>query len=246
MTVVKRYATDSDCYKANVNKSDSRYTTFQERGPSGLMLHSVGCAQPSGEVFAKLWNKPNYQVCPHAAIDANTGVVYQTLPWNYRGWHAGTSLCNNAYVGVEMCESSKINYTRYDKFEIIDKQKAQRDCECAYNSAVELFADLCKKFSINPLTGIISHNEGGKRGIASNHTDPEHYWTGLDMSYTMDGFRAAVKAKIVAAEDTIKKPIRIVTGAFNSTEYAKLYLKEVNSCFPGSYPVDGDWRAIQL
>ena len=41
---------------------------------------------------------------------------------------------------------------------------------------------------------ILSHREGHARGIASNHGDPTHLWTQLNMGYTMDGFRRAVKA----------------------------------------------------
>ena len=64
--------------------------------------------------------------------------------------------------------------------------------------SVELFAMLCKKYSLNPLADgvIISHKEGSSRGIASNHGDPEHLWNGLGMGYTMDGFRKAVAAAI--------------------------------------------------
>ncbi len=36
---------------------------------------------------------------------------------------------------------------------------------------------------------IISHAEGYKRKIASNHGDPEHLWRGLGLNYTMDTFR---------------------------------------------------------
>ena len=39
---------------------------------------------------------------------------------------------------------------------------------------------------------ILSHNEGGKRGIASGHVDPEHLWRGLSLPYTMEGFRRDV------------------------------------------------------
>jgi hypothetical protein len=45
-----------------------------------------------------------------------------------------------------------------------------------YEAAVELFAMLCKKYSLDPLADgvVISHREGHSRGIASNHGDPEH------------------------------------------------------------------------
>lgn len=73
------------------------------------MLHSVGCPQPSANVFIKQWNKSGIQKCVHAFIEAN-GDVYQTLPWDHRGWHAGGN-ANNTHIGVEMCEPSTIKYT---------------------------------------------------------------------------------------------------------------------------------------
>lgn len=55
---------------------------------------------------------------------------------------------------------------------------------------------LCKQFNLDPLADgvILSHKEGCARGIASNHDDPEHLWNQLGMNYTMNTFRAAVKA----------------------------------------------------
>ena len=60
--------------------------------------------------------------------------------------------------------------------------------KAAYESAVELFAYLCKLYGLDPLSDgvIVSHREGCERGIASNHGDPEHLWKGLNMGYTMD------------------------------------------------------------
>lgn len=202
MAVIEMFATKSPCWKANATRADSRYANFQDNGPSGLMLHSVGCAQPSAEVFVNRWNREdNQSVMCHGVIDANDGNTRQALKWNYRGWHcAGTG--NNTHIGVEMGESSYIKY-RTDKpwlFDILDKAKAQQHCRTAYNGAVELFAMLCKKFNLNPLTQICSHKEGNAKGIASAHGDPEHYWAGLGMPYTMDGFRSDVKAKMEEAE----------------------------------------------
>ena len=170
------------------------YTAGRKITPQGLMLHSVGCAQPSAEVFTKRWNSEDYtRACIHAFIDANTGDVHQTLPWEYRAPHGGGAV-NNTHIGVEMCESSYIKYIgTSDRFTIIDKEKAWAHCTTAYKSAVELFAYLCKKYGLDPIADIISHNEGGKRGIASKHSDPEHYWTQLGIGYTMAGFRQDVK-----------------------------------------------------
>ena len=231
MQIVESFLTLNPCYTANVNKQDSRYTTFQDRGPLGLMLHSVGCAQPDASVFIARWNKPTYNnACVHAFIDANSGVIFQTLPWNYRAWHCGGS-ANNTHCGIEMCESKYIKYTGGASFQVLDKAKAQEDAKRTYDSAVELFAYLCEIYAIDPLTGIISHKEGGKQGVASGHVDPEHYWSGLGLSYSMDSFRAAVKKK-VDKEDVI---YRIQVGAFRNRTYAEAYLAKVQANYPNAY-----------
>ena len=198
MNINKRFLTKNLCYIRNTQRADARYIRFQDSPPSGLMLHSVGCAQPSAQVFCDLWDKADESLpCVHAFVDANTGDVVQTLPWQFRAWHCGGS-GNNTHIGVEMCESGAVRY-RADKpwlFDVLDKSKAQADCKRAYDSAVSLFAELCETYKLNPLTQIISHKEGTAKGIASNHGDPEHYWAGLGMSYTMDGFRRDVKKKM--------------------------------------------------
>jgi len=177
------------------------YTAGKKITVKGLMLHSVGCPQPSAMAFINNWNSPSYKsACVHGFIDGNTGAVYQTLPWNHRGWHGGVS-SNNTHIGVEMCEPAGIKYTGGSNFTVSDKVKAQESVRKTYNAAVELFAMLCKKYNLNPLTAIISHKEGHAQGIATNHGDPEHLWKGVGLSYTMDGFRNDVKNIINNTED---------------------------------------------
>ena len=172
------------------------YTAGRKITVKGLMLHSVGCPQPSASVFIKNWNKSTYNnACVHGFIDANDGTVYQTLPWNHRGWHGGGS-SNNTHIGVEMCEPACIKYTSGANFTCSDLASARAAAKRTYDSAVELFAMLCKKFNLDPLKDICSHKEGCVKGIASNHGDPEHLWTQLGMGYSMDSFRKAVKAKM--------------------------------------------------
>ena len=174
------------------------YTAGRKISVKGLMLHSVGCPQPSASVFIKNWNKATYKnACVHGFIDANDGTVYQTLPWNHRGWHGGGS-SNNTHIGVEMCEPSCIKYTSGASFTCTDKDAAIAVAERTYKAAVELFAMLCEEYNLNPLADgvIVSHKEGYARGIASNHGDPEHLWRQLGMAYTMDTFRTEVKAEM--------------------------------------------------
>ena len=160
-----------------------------------LVLHSVGVGQPNAAVFLKNWNKPTYtRACVHAFIDANNGVVYQTMPWDWRAPHAGGSWLNDNAIGVEMCESSYIKYIgKTDRFTINNHAAALAHAKVTYMSAVELFAYLCLRFNLNPLEDIYSHNEAhDDHGLASDHSDPEHYWDQLGTGYTMDGFRKDV------------------------------------------------------
>ena len=190
MQIIESIMTKNPCYTAG------RTITVK-----GLMLHSVGCPQPNAQVFIQNWNRSDYKTaCVHGFIDGNTGVVYQTLPWNHRGWHGGGS-SNNTHIGVEMCEPSVIKYTGGSSFTCSDKVKAQESVKKTYKAAVELFAMLCTKFNLNPLKDIVSHREGHALGIATNHGDPEHLWKGVGLNYTMDGFRADVKNKMENKED---------------------------------------------
>lgn len=188
MKIIKSYLTNNPCYKEG-----------RKIKVSGLMLHSVGVNQPNASVFINQWNKESYgDACVHAFIEGS-GNVYQTLPWNMRGWHCGGS-GNDTHIGVEMCEPSQLNYSGGDRFTVSDREAAVEYVNSAYNTAVELFAYLCREYGLNPLTQICSHNEGYDMGIATNHSDPEHLWRGLGMAYTMDGFRRAVKSKMTSED----------------------------------------------
>lgn len=181
------------------------YTAGKKITVKGLMLHSVGCPQPSAAVFVKNWNRADYdRACVHAFIDGNTGNVHQTLPWNHRGWHGGGK-CNDTHIGVEMCEPACIKYTGGSTFTCTDKATAMTVVQRTYDTAVSLFAHLCTMYKLDPLTDIISHKEGGVKGIASKHSDPEHLWQQLGMGYTMNTFRKAVKAAMGGASDTTTK-----------------------------------------
>lgn len=185
MEIVEKFLTQNPCYTAG-----------KKIAIKGLMLHSVGCPQPSAEVFIKAWNSPNEaRACVHAFIDGNTGSVYQTLPWDYRAWHCGGN-ANNTHIGVEMCEPACIKYTGASSFDCTNHDAAVAVVKCTYNAAVELFAYLCKQYGLDPESDgvIISHKEGHDRGLASGHADPSHLWDGLQIGYTMAGFRRDVKA----------------------------------------------------
>ena len=186
----------------SILKKNPCYTAGRKITVKGLMLHSVGCPQPRASVFINSWNSASFdRACVHGFIDGNDGTVYQTLPWNHRGWHCGSSIngsANNTHIGVEMCEPACITYTGGASFKCSDLATARAVAKRTYEAAVELFAMLCKQYGLDPLADgvIISHKEGHARGIASNHGDPEHLWSQLGMGYTMNTFRKAVKDKL--------------------------------------------------
>lgn len=186
MTIIKVIAEKNKCYQAG-----------GVLHPQGIMLHSVGCAQPSAAVFARSFNQfqpGGASVCVHAVAQAD-GTVYQLLPWEMRGWHCGGS-ANSTHISVEMTEpSAGMTYA-----------EAAEQIAGTYRTAVELFAALCKKYGLDPVRDgvIIGHAEGHRRGVASNHADPELLWRTYDMGYTMDGFRADV-AEAMAAKNTDKE-----------------------------------------
>lgn len=228
MNLIQSILTQNPCYTAG------RKITVK-----GLMLHSVGCPQPSAAVFVKNWNNANYtSACVHGFIDGNTGDVHQCLPWNHRGWHCGTGTsgqsANNTHIGVEMCEPACIKYTSGANFTCSDTATAKAVAARTYNSAVELFAMLCKEFNLDPLADgvIISHKEGCARGIASNHGDPEHLWNQLGTGYTMDGFRKAVKAAMSGA--TVEGYTSIAGTAKATVGQMTAYIKAKNPAVPAS------------
>ena len=159
MRIVESFLTRNPCYAAG------RKITVK-----GLMLHSVGCPQPRASAFVRSWDSPAHGgSCVHGFIDGEDGTVYQTLPWNHRGWHCGSGgrgSGNNTHIGVEMCEPACIRYTAGSNFTCSDVDAARAVAERTYRAAVELFAMLCVKYGLDPLADgvVISHREGCARG----------------------------------------------------------------------------------
>lgn len=205
--IIKSYLTKNPCYNS-----------IRTITPKGLMLHSVGVNQPRAQVFIDTWNDPDYKrACVHAFIDALDGKIYQTLPWAKRAWHCGGS-GNNTHIGVEMCEPSGIAYTRgSSKFKVVgDRDVVLQQVRRTYKSAVYLFARLCQIYNLDPEEPgtILSHHEGFKHGIATNHGDPEHLWKGTGSQYTMGEFRSDVAAQLWALRQNGSKKPDVVPGEF--------------------------------
>ncbi|MBM6693709.1 LysM peptidoglycan-binding domain-containing protein [Pseudoflavonifractor capillosus] len=210
MRLIKCMLTANDCYKAG------RTIT-----PKGVMVHSTGANNPlvaryvqpvegqkdeaqlkaeiGGNRNANDWNNPGLDVCTHAFVgklaDGGVGTV-QTLPWNHRGWHAGTGTsggsANNTHISFEICEDDLTDEGYFRK---------------VYQEAVELTAMLCKTYNLNPLADgvVICHSEGYQRGVASNHADVMHWFPKFGKS--MDTFRADVSKAMTPAQVKPQPPV---------------------------------------
>lgn len=196
VNIVESYATKNRCYQQNNKFSPA---------PQGCMLHSVGCPQPNANVFVKNWNTPDVSVCVHLVIGAD-GIAYQILPFGQKGWHSGSGTkgsANQTHIGMEMTEPATIKYTSGSNWiETGDGSNTKAHVLATYRHAVEVFAYLCKLHNLDPERDgvVISHSEGNKRGIASNHGDVEHLWRFFGL--TMNQFRADVKAAMAGADIT--------------------------------------------
>ena len=171
LEIITNYMTRNDCYTAN-----------RKIEVKGLMLHSTATPGVMAKDWFTRWNKSykakeiNRQVCVHGFIDDKE--CYQYLPWDHRGWHAGGK-ANDTHIGVEMCEPKNLD----------DKEYFKR----VYDNAVELFAKLCREYNLTA-DKIITHSEGYKLGIASNHADVMHWFPRHNK--TMDDFRTDVANKL--------------------------------------------------
>lgn len=224
MNLHKLILTKNACYKAG-----------KTIVPKGIMVHSTGANNPNlkryigpddgllgKNQYNNHWNQDRpggRQVCVHGFIGKladGTIATYQTLPWNHQGWHGASGpkgSVNDTHIGFEICEDGLTDAFYFN---------------AVYKEATELCGYLCKKYGFNPLADgvIIGHYEGYRRGIASNHADPGHWF--LKHGRSMDSFRTEVKRLITETDkyesiDT-KKLFRVQIGAFSVKENADAML----------------------
>jgi len=185
-----KFMTRNDCYTAR-----------RKITPKGIMVHSTATPGVMAADWFSRWNKSykageiNRQVCVHAFIDDKE--VWQYLPWNHRGWHAGGD-ANNTHIGFEICEPGGFSYSGGSTMVDYDVKKNEAYFRAAWKNAVELCVYLCKIYNLTE-KDILSHAEGNKKGIASNHSDVGHWFP--KHGENMDSFRAAVK-KVLDMKDS--------------------------------------------
>lgn len=194
-------------------RSNDCYKTGRIIKPQGVMVHSTGANNPLLRRYvqpvagtpdreallaalgtnpnANHWNRPGLDACVHGFVGRladGTVASVQTLPWNHRGWHAGTGTsgrsANDTHISFEMCEDG-----------LTDPDYFQQ----AYRAAAELTAMLCARYGLDPLADgvVLCHQDGYRRGIASNHGDVYNWFPRFGMN--MNDFRADV-ARIMRGE----------------------------------------------
>ena len=183
-----------DLYVRFLERNDS-YTRQEKINPQGLMIHSTAVPGVMAKEWFSRWNKSydkgetNRQVSAHAFIDHEE--IWQYLPWDHRGWHAGGT-ANNTHIGVEMVEPPGHRYVG-NTLVGYDPVRNAAFFKSVYERTIALAVVLARMYNFNH-QNIISHNEGGKQGIAAHSQDVEHWFPYHQVS--MDTLRKEVQRRL--------------------------------------------------
>jgi hypothetical protein len=240
----------------------------------GILWHSTGVSnsnlkryiqpsdeKPAADTYAKEkwlevlgknkynndWNHIEKQAGLNAWIGKlATGEVaaVQTMPWDLRPWGCGTGKngsCNDGFIQFEICEATLDDKEYFNK---------------VYKEACELTAYLCKIHNIDPegtttingvkIPTITCHNDAYKLGLASNHSDVNHWFKKHGKS--MKTARADV-VKLIK-EPEVKKLYRVrksktnaksQVGAFSSLDNAIAVCKKAGA---GYHVFDWEWSIV--
>ncbi len=182
------YCKNNDCYKEGKKLDNVEYLIVHSPAVYPVIIRAQSGA---GGGWYKRWNKPGVEKLVHGFID-DTG-VYNFAPYTMSCWHVGNGYGNAHCIGYELCELQTAS--EFDK---------------VWDNAVGHYAALCKQFGLTA-DKVIGHYEAHKKGIASNHSDPEPYFKRFRKSMT--DFRAAVQARLSGQADD--KPAPAVTKTYN-------------------------------
>lgn len=183
------------------------YWNLPDINVRGLVLHSVGCAQPHADVFAKVFNSPSAKASIHGCIEPGRFIemapIYKQSGRAKKCYHVGSGpkgSRNNTHLGIEMTEPATIKYTGGASFIDFNPANTKKHIEEVTDTAAQVFADLCIFHNI-PVEFITTHRQSHLDGFGGNHGDPEHIWkvTG----YTLADFRKAVQKYIDAKKGDV-------------------------------------------
>lgn len=186
-----RYATENGAYRSG-----------RKINPQGSVNHSVGCAQPSIEVFYKSMNKSSAGWGVNAILGdfhKGDGRILVTMPLNARPWGCGSGKkgsWNNTKVQWEVCEPAGHTYSGGTMIGY-DIAKNQAYFDRMWKMLVAWNVYVVDKFGF-PISGISDHIESYYAGYGSGHADMGHWLPKHGKS--MNALRAEVEAIINGAD----------------------------------------------
>lgn len=183
--------------------ANGAYASGRTITPKGCVNHSVGCAQPSAEVFFSLMNKTDAGWGVNAILGdfhKGEGRILLVMPYDRRPWGCGAGKkgsWNNSRIQWEVCEPAGHTYSggtmiAYDAeknavyFARMWKMLVAWNVYCAVKLGYDAAA-------------INDHAESHRAGYGSNHADVGQWLPRHNKS--MDALRAEVQEILNSEED---------------------------------------------
>lgn len=155
--------------------ANGAYQAGRKINPQGCVNHSVGCAQPSVDVFFNIMNKSSAGWGVNALLGdfhKGDGRILVVLPLDTRPWGCGSGSkgsWNNTKVQWEVCEPAGHTYAGGTMI-AYDVVKNQVYFDRMWKMLVAWNVYLVKKFGYD-INGISDHAESYRAGYGSNHSD---------------------------------------------------------------------------
>lgn len=176
------------------------YTANKKHTGEGCVNHSVGCAQPSVDVFFKHMNLASCGWGVNALIgDFHKGegrillvLKPETRPWGCGAGSKGS--WNNSRVQWEICEPAGHTYAGGTMIGY-DVAKNQEYFDRMWKLVVAWNVYMADYFGYDP-DKIADHSESYKAGYGSNHSDVMQWWPkhGKSMQALRDEVKAILEA----------------------------------------------------
>ena len=172
MEIKQNYMTRNRCFTNNRNYKKQ-----------GIVIHSTATPGIMAWQWFTRWNRQDISKAVHAFVDDKEVIEY--LPPLREAWHVATQKGNRYFYGIELCE---------------DKGHSKEYFLKAYANDVKYTAKVVKDLGLS-VKDIYSHKEANRLGFASNHGDPEHWWS--KFGYNMDMFRRDVQKELSGQDGEI-------------------------------------------
>lgn len=223
-----KYATANGAYQAG-----------RKINPQGCVNHSVGCAQPSVDVFFNIMNKSSAGWGVNALLGdfhKGDGRILVVLPLDARPWGCGSGSkgsWNNTKVQWEVCEPAGHTYAGGTMI-AYDVAKNQVYFDRMWKMLVAWNVYLVKKFGYD-INGISDHAESYRAGYGSNHSDmgqwlPKH---GKSMAALRQEVEAILNGDFIAeTEDDFMADVKKFEEAWLE------YRKTLQDNDAGAYSLD--------